>query len=150
MVKIYFGCSMSGGHGNVSREELKKIHNCIEELGYELASKYQTSEEAIKNDRKSESTYIHDRDYTWLTESEIGIFEISNPSTGTGGEISDMVHLERPVLCLFKKDLEDKVSKYPIGKQDSKYVKTPFESYAYENLEDAKNKIKEFVEKYKE
>ena len=139
---------MRGGYSAVSREELESISNAIEKLGYELASKHQTSLEGIQKDSKLTSTQIHDRDHLWLTESEIGIFEISNSSLGVGGEISDMVHLKKPVLCLFKKGLEVKVSAYICGKEGSKYITTPFESYAYETVEDAKNKIKEFVDSY--
>ena len=75
----------------------------------------------------------------------IGIFEISNPSLGVGGEISDMIHLGRPVLRLLRKGLEKSVSAYTQGKQGSNYVTTPFECYAYKSAEDAKEKIKSFI-----
>jgi len=146
MVKIFFGCSMRGGHDEVSKKELVKFPDIIEELGFELASKHQTQPGIIKRENKLTKTAIHDRDYNWLIESDIGIFEISNPSLGVGGEISDMIHLSKPVLCLFKKGLKDKVSAYIQGKKSSQHVKVSFECYSYENLEDAKNKIKQFVE----
>lgn len=103
MVKVFFGCSMRGGHDAVSKEELAKFPSIIEELGYDLASKHQTQEGIIQRENEQTKTYIHDRDYKWEIESDIGIFEISNASLGVGGEISDMTYLGKPVLCLFKK-----------------------------------------------
>ena len=148
MVKVYFGCSMRGGRDVVSREELARFPEIIEELGYELASKHQTEKGIDVKENKLNPTQIHDRDYGWLMESGVGIFEISNPSLGVGGEISDILHEGKPVLCLFRKGIDEKVSAYIRGKQGSKYVKAHFEYFAYESLDDAKQKIKLFVEEY--
>ena len=146
MVKIFFGCSMRGGYDLVSREELAKFPDMIEELGHELPSRHQTESGVIHEENKLTKTEIHDRDYKWEIESDIGVFEISNPSLGVGGEISDMIHLGKPVLCLFKKGLGDQVSAYTQGKQGSCYVKGVFECYSYETLDEAKEIIKKFVD----
>jgi len=148
MAKVFFGCSMRGGQELVSKEELYSIKEAIKELGYALASEHQTKKGIVKEELSLSTTEIHDRDYKWLMESDVGVFEITNGSIGTGGEISDMVHLGKPILCLYKKELEDQVSAYGRGKQGSEFVKTPFVSYGYETVEDAKSKIQEFVEKY--
>ncbi len=145
MAKIFFGCSMRGGHNIVTREDLSKFPEIIEELGHELASKHQTKEGVIEEENKLTKNKIHDRDYKWAIESDIGIFEISNPSLGVGAEISDMIHLGKPVLCLFKKGLEDTVSAYVLGKKDSKYINTFFQCYAYESFEEVKEIIKAFI-----
>lgn len=146
MVEVYFGCSMRGGFKGVPQDELRKIQQSIKELGHSLVTEHQTSPTFEKEESVYTNTYIHDRDYGYLLKAEIGIFEISNPSSGVGGEISDMTHLGKPVFCLFKKGLEQVVSAYIQGKRGSKYVKTIFECYAYKSIEDAKNKIKEFIE----
>jgi hypothetical protein len=65
---------------------------------------------------------------------------------GVGGEISDMIHLGKPVLCLLKRGLESSVSAYTQGQQGSKYVTTPFECYTYESMQDAKDKMRQFIE----
>ena len=101
MVKVFFGCSMRGGYGSVSKSDLAKIPDIIEGLGYELASRHQTGEWK-QSEASQTKTGIHDRDYTWEIESDCGVFEISNPSLGVGGEISDMIGLKKPVLCLFR------------------------------------------------
>lgn len=148
MAKIFFGCSMLGGYDRVSRDELAKIPDIIEELGHELASRHQTQPGITEEENKRGKPEIHDRDYTWEMESDMGLFEISNPSLGAGGEISDMVHMGKPVLCLFKRGLEKMVSNYIQGKQGSRYIETPFECYAYEGLGDIKERIKEFILTY--
>lgn len=146
MVKVFFGCAMRGGHNVVSREELVRLLDIIEELGYVLVSRHQTQAGIIEQENRLTKTAIHDRDYNWGTESDVGVFEISNPSLGVGGEISDLIHMGKPVLCLFKRGLEDAVSAYVQGKMGSQYVRTPFECYAYNTLSDARDKIKQFVE----
>ena len=146
MTKVFFGCSMRGGHKKLSRKQLAKFPQIIEELGHKLPSKHQTKKDIIKSEDCLSPEDIHDRDYKWLMESDIGIFEITNGSIGTGEEISDMVWLGKPILCLYKKSLEGEVSAYGRGKQKSKYIESPFKCYAYKSLEDAKNKIKKFIE----
>ena len=137
---------MRGGFSSVSQDEIRTIHHSIKDLGYELASEHQTSSTFEEDEKPHTSTGIHDRDYGFLLKSQIGVFEISNPSLGVGGEISDMIHLGRPVLCLLKEGLENSVSAYTQGKQGSKYVTTPFECYAYHSVEDAKERISRFIE----
>ncbi len=137
---------MRGGHEMVGQEELAKLADIIEELGYLLVSKHQTQAGIVQKEDKLKTQQIHDRDYCWGKESDVGIFEISNPSLGVGGEIVDMIHQGKPVLCLFKKELDKSVSVYIRGKQGSRFISTPFEYYAYETFEDAKQKILLFVE----
>ena len=132
---------MRSGFGSVSQEDLRRIQMSVKDLGHQLVTEHQTSATFEEDEAPNTNIQIHDRDYGFLVRAEIGIFEISNPSLGVGGEISDMVHLGRPVLCLLKRGLEKSVSAYTQGKQGSRYVTTPFECYAYESVEDARNKI---------
>lgn len=148
MMEIYFGCSMRGGFGSVSQDDLRKLQRAIKELGHELITEHQTSATFRADEAPHTNSYIHDRDYDYLLRARLGIFEISNPSLGVGGEISDMIHLRKPVLCLFRRGLEENVSAYIQGKKGSKHVMTPFECLAYESSEDAKDKIKRFIEQH--
>jgi len=145
-IKVFFGCSMRGGHTATSQEELTKLSDTIEELGCKLVSKHQTQVGIVQKEDKLATFQIHDRDYRWETKSDIGIFEISNPSLGVGGEISDMIYQRKPVLCLFKKGLDKSISAYTRGKQGSQFVNTPFECHAYKTMKDAKQKIILFIE----
>jgi hypothetical protein len=148
MIEIYFGCSMRGGFNQVSQEDLRKLQMSVKDLGHQLVTEHQTSPTFEADESPHTNTHIHDRDYGFLVRAKLGIFEISNPSLGVGGEISDMIHLGKPVLCLLKKGLESNVSAYTQGKQGSKHVTTPFECYAYESVQDAKDKMRKFIERY--
>lgn len=145
---VYFGCSMLGGYGFLSQEELAKFPKLIVGLGYLLATDHQTQPDVLEREAKMDHTFIHDRDYEWLMNSDLGIFEISNPSLGVGGEISDMIHLNKPVLLLYKEGLEERVSAYVRGKQGSKFVKSPVECQSYRDRLDVKIKIQSFVESH--
>ncbi len=146
MLKIYFGSSIRGGHPHVTKEELAHIVHEIKDLGYELMSEHSTKKGIVDEEKKKEDTFIHDRDYEWMKKADLGIFEISNPSLGTGAEISDMIRLRKPVLCLYKRGLDNGVSAYVLGKQGSKFVDTVFVCYEYHSLGEAKYAIKNFVE----
>ena len=145
-VVVYFGCSMLGGYGAVSREEIAHLQKRIAEMGYRLASDHQTQPGVLQREAKLEPTLIHDRDYQWLLDSEVGVFEVSNPSLGVGSEISDMIYAGKPVLMLFKRGLEDKISSYIRGKVGSKYVSCPVECHAYRDLEAAGVRIRAFID----
>ncbi len=145
-VTVYFGCSMLGGYANVSREDLAGFPGMIVEMGHQVASDHQTRPGVIERESKLDPAYIHDRDYQWMLESDIGIFEISNPSLGVGGEISDMIHMGKPVLLLFKKGLEEKVSSYIRGKIGSRFVESPVTCAAYEDQKDAGEWIRRFID----
>lgn len=143
MVKIYYGCSIRGGHNNVPIEELAYIVHEIKDLGYSLMSELSDKGKFIV-DKDAE---VHDLDYSWMIKADAGIFEISNPSLGVGAEISDMVNLKKPVLCLYKGGLK-KISRYITGKMNSKYVKSPILVYEYQTLGEAKYVIKKFIEEH--
>jgi nucleoside 2-deoxyribosyltransferase len=148
MAKAFFGCAMRVGYPNAGRQDLLEVRNAIEELGYELVSKHQLEEGIVEREHLNSPKYVHDRDYQWLREADLAVFEISNPSTGAGAEISDMIHLEKPVLCLFRKEAEEMASYYIRGKKGSGFVKSAFECQAYGTAAEAKQLIKEFAEKH--
>jgi len=143
---VYFGCSMLGGYAAVSREEIARLHKRIAEMGYRLASDHQTQPGIIERESKLDPLLIHDRDYQWLLGSDVGIFEISNPSLGVGSEISDMICAGKPVLMLFKQGLEDRISSYIRGKVGSRYVCCPVECHAYRDANDAGDRIRTFID----
>jgi len=147
MAYIFFGCSMRGGRPFVSRNELADIANAIEALGHSLATQHQTKPGIIAEEDRHTKVFIHDREYGRMKTADCGIFEVSNPSLGVGSEISDMIAMKKPVLCLYRYDLYDVVSAYILGKAESNYIKTPYECYGYESLEGIRQKVEDFVQK---
>ena len=145
-IVVYFGCSMHGGYALVSSQDIAGFPKLIRNLGYRLASDHQLQPGVLEREAKLEPVFIHDRDYQWLLDSDVGVFEVSNPSLGVGSEISDMIYAGKPILMLFKHGLEDKISAYLRGKEGSKYVTCRVECHPYRDLEDAGARIKEFIE----
>lgn len=148
-LNVYYGCSMRGGYPNVCFDDLAEIARVIEKLGFHLESRHQTSVDYIEHDKRRHDNIIHDKDYTWLKEADFGVFEISNPSLGTGAEISDMIHMGKPVLCLYRREFKDKVSKYITGKHGSHHVLTKMECYEYHSIGEAMFAIKKFASEIK-
>jgi len=147
-VIVFFGCSMRGGQNVVSQKELAKLPDVIEELGCAIPSRHQTQVGIVAKENELSPTHIHDRDYQWLKGSDAGVFEISNPSLGVGGEISDMLHEGKPVLCLFQGD-ENAISAYIRGKQGSDMINASLECHSYATLGEAKAIISGFMEEVK-
>lgn len=144
MKKVFFACSMRGGFGDVTQEDLRKIPDIIESLGYELMSKHQVSATFDQDEAPLTEIEIHDRDYRWVLGCDYMIAEISNPSLGVGGEVSDACHLGKPVLCVYHDSVKDKVSAYIRGKSGSEY--TPqLRSTSYRDMDDLKAKIDSFL-----
>ena len=144
-VVLFWGCSMRGGHAKVSQEELKQIVAGIKELGCKLASEHQLAEGIIEKEDKLTPREVHDRDYAWLSGSRAGVFEISNPSLGVGGEIADMLHLGKPVLCLYKGD-EATISAYIRGKESSLHWKGLLICRKYATVQEAVEIARSFVD----
>ena len=118
--------------------ELRKIPDIIEALGMEVISRHQTQADFIANESRLTDRRIHDRDYRWLTEADVVIAEITNPSLGVGAEIADAVHLGIPVLAVYKKEFENQISAYISGK-------TGVVCRAYADYEELKAIIEQFA-----
>jgi len=49
-----------------------------------------------------EDRLIHDRDLSWLKESDYLVAEVTTPSLGVGYEIGKATEWGKPVLCLYR------------------------------------------------
>lgn len=139
---------MRGGFSNLPQEELGKIPNVIESLGHTLMTKHNISPTFEDDERHQTDKDIHDQDYTWLLECEALIAEISNPSLGVGGEISDAANLNKPILLIHQKGLDNPVSAYTRGKSESVYCKNIF-LREYTEVSEIKKIVKDFMSKIK-
>lgn len=148
-LKAFFGCSMRGGQALVSRENLQRLKDGLRELGIEFVSEHQTQPGIIAREDEITPLEIHDRDWAYGAISKIGIFEISNPSLGVGAEISDLIHMGIPVICLYSADVpESSISAYIRGKQGSSFVGSAFACCAYSSVDNAKELVADFIRQY--
>ncbi|MCL5410614.1 MAG: hypothetical protein M1324_02025 [Patescibacteria group bacterium] len=142
----FFGSSMRGGQAIVSRDELVQLKDAIRELGIKFVSEHQTQAGIIAKEDELSPVNIHDRDWENGQRSRIGIFEVSNPSLGVGAEISDLLHMGIPVICLYHQRIDEKaVSAYIRGKEGSMYVSAPFECCEYADTEHVRDLVREFA-----
>ncbi|MDD5639204.1 MAG: hypothetical protein PHR47_00115 [Candidatus Pacebacteria bacterium] len=143
---VFFGCSMRGDNSYVARDDLLKIIDVIEHNNCYLVSKHQTKENILGEENLIDVKNIHDRDYEWLLEADFGVFEVSNPSLGVGAEISDMMHLGKPVFCFYKFGLDNFISAYIRGKKSTKYFKGLFMIEPYNSVDDFDEKFKKMFD----
>lgn len=134
-MKIYFAGSISGGRGDVDLyyqiiEDLKSYGNVLTEfIGADslsgLGENYLSDKE------------IHDRDLSWLMESDVIVAEITTPSLGVGYEVGRALENGKKILALYR-NIE--------GKRVSAMIKGAegVESKEYTNLESAKQIINNF------
>eukprot|EP00050_Salpingoeca_kvevrii_P000755 m.155186 g.155186 ORF g.155186 m.155186 type:complete len:205 (+) comp10202_c0_seq5:2039-2653(+) len=100
MMKIYFAGSIRGGRDDAALymdliRELQRYGEVLtEHVGNDALL---ASGEADRTDK-----WIHDRDLAWLTESDVVVAEVTQPSLGVGYELGRAVEMKRRVVCLFR------------------------------------------------
>lgn len=106
-MKIYFAGSIRGGREDV--DLYSKIITHLRNYGQVLTE--HIGESDLKNDgEKGNDIEIHQRDMNWLKSSDLIIGEVSTPSLGVGYEIGRAIENSKPVFCLYRKNVEHKLS----------------------------------------
>jgi len=102
-MKIYFACSISGG-----RKDEKAYQYMVQvliEMGIDVPTAHIAETGVEEVDALEEPRDIYNRDVNWIQESDLLIAEVSTPSHGVGYEIGYALDLDKPVLCLYQKDI---------------------------------------------
>lgn len=135
-MKIYFAGSIRGGRNDrkVYEELIAHLQSQGEVLIEHIASKEISDQgEFWMDDQK-----VFDRDLNWLMDADIIVAEVTTPSLGVGFEVATAVERKKPVLCLYRKAHEQRVSSMIKGCPK-------ISSRSYEDLNEAKNIIDAFV-----
>lgn len=135
-MKIYFAGSIRGGREDA--ELYKQIIEYLKTFGEVLTEHVGDPALTSLGDDGPGDRFIHDRDLEWLKLSDILVAEVTTVSMGVGYEIGRAVEYGKPVLCLFRPSSGKNVSAMIAGSPDLKLVN-------YQNLNDAKNTIDEFL-----
>lgn len=130
MIKIYFTATTSSDSykANYARifEQLKKHKGCKVISGEQILSKTRISE-----DKQLTSKKIFQRERNLIDKADVVIAEVTQPSTGVGGEIVYALTQKKPVLALIFEEREDEITPMLKGNpSDNLY----FEHYTAENL----------------
>ena len=106
-MKVYFACSIRGG-GDTSLYQA--IVDAIKTAGGEVLSEVFVHDAINYGGSPLPAKEIYDRDIAMIHDADVMIAEVTNPSLGVGYELAYAENLKRPILCLFKKDADKKLS----------------------------------------
>ena len=134
-LKIYFAGSIRGGRGDTNL--YAQIINFLKESGEVLTEHISNSSLSNQGENLNEK-FIHDRDISWLRETDILIAECTTPSLGVGYEVGRALEWDKPMLCLYRIKEGKNISAMICGNQNL----NPKE---YKNLEEAKEIITKFI-----
>ena len=102
-MKIYFACSISGGRTDeVAYQYMVQV---LTGMGIDVPTAHIAETGIEEVDAREEPRDIYNRDVNWIQESDLLIAEVSTPSHGVGYEIGYALDLDKPVLCLYQKDI---------------------------------------------
>jgi nucleoside 2-deoxyribosyltransferase len=122
-MKIYFGCSLTGGR------EYEDIYGVIVdhllERGHEVPTAHLARPEIMALEEVVDPEEVYQRDISWLEECDAVVSEVSTPSHGVGYEIAHALNLGKPVLCCYRRGVP--VSKMITGNKSETLVVRTYE-----------------------
>jgi nucleoside 2-deoxyribosyltransferase len=136
MKKIYFAGSIRGGRDD--QELYEKIINYLHSFGEVLTEHVGHAGITPSGEVSMSDQEIYNRDIDWLNSSDIVLAEVSMPSLGVGFEIARAVELKKKVLCLYRVQVDKKLSAMISGCPEIQVKE-------YQTFEDVMRIIGEFV-----
>lgn len=136
-MNIYFSCSLTGG-----RDDQPVYAAMVDYLlaqGHTVPTAHLAHPEVMKEEAEIDPVTVYRRDIRWLDECEAMIAEVSTPSHGVGYEIAYALRLNKPVLCLHRRNA--RVSKMITGNTEPTLTVE-----AYEDEKGASGTLQKFLE----
>ena len=99
-MKIYFAASISGGRKYEGIYQ--KIVDFLKKSGHAVLTEHIAYPSVFEEEKHISAEKVYSRDLAWLSESEVVIAEVSNPSLGVGYEIAKALEMKKPVLCVYQ------------------------------------------------
>ena len=138
-MNIYFGGSIAGGRDFL--ETYRFIVEYLKSRDHHVLTEHVAHPNVLELEKDLTAEEIYTRDIEWLTSADCLIAEVSHPSLGVGYEICYALRLEKPVLCLYHKDVF--LTRMLTG-NTSKYIQVK----EYESEEDIQTILIEFLQRY--
>jgi nucleoside 2-deoxyribosyltransferase len=107
-MKIYFAGSIRGGRDDAALYH--RIITLLSEYGQVLTEHVGSQDLPPAGEKNLPDGDIYARDMAWLTEADVLVAEVSTPSHGVGYEIGQAEALGKPVLCLYRRGSERRLS----------------------------------------
>jgi 2'-deoxynucleoside 5'-phosphate N-hydrolase len=137
-MQIYFAASIAGGRGYLNTYQ--KMAEFIKQQGHAILTEHIVSPNVWHLESKLSPEQIYTRDIQWLSQADLLIAEVSNPSLGVGYEIGYALSLSKPVLCLFHQDVL--LSRMILGN-----TRPGLQVLSYNRPEDWQKSINRFLER---
>ncbi len=113
-MNLYFACSITGGRE--FEPVYQEIVAALMADGHEIPTSHLVQSEVMEKERILLARDVYERDVNWIKNCDVLIAEVSVPSHGVGYEIGYALTIQKPVLCIHKK--ERRVSKMITGNPD--------------------------------
>ena len=136
MLKIYFAGSIRGGREHIGF--YREIIEYLRQYGEVLTEHVGDNKLSEEGEKGLGDESIYKRDIQWLKSSDAVVAEVSNPSLGVGFEIAKAIELNKYVLCLFKTQVDKKLSAMIAGCPDITIKE-------YTEIDDVKNELGNFL-----
>jgi hypothetical protein len=134
-MKIYFAGSIRGGRDDA--DFYNGIINHLKKHG-QVLTEHIGNKSLSKKGEKRPMSYVYNRDMNWISGCDLFVAEIAQPSIGVGYEIACAERLNKPVLCLYRKNKDGSPSGMVEG---NKNVKLKY----YFDIPSVDQAIKQFV-----
>ena len=102
-MQIYFSGSIAGGRKYA--DIYQKIVDYLKQQGHDVLTEFVASPNVLEHDKSFIPQEVFERDMKWLSECDVVIAEVSNPSLGVGYEVCQALQLNKAVLCLYQTDV---------------------------------------------
>jgi len=135
-VKIYFACSITGGRDD--EDIYRQLVDAMLAAGHDVPTSINASAETLHMETDHAPETVYSRDIAWLEVSDVLVAELSTPSHGVGYEIAYALDLDKPVLCLYQRDV--KVSKMLTGND-----RPGLQIHSYADGQEALNLLADFL-----
>ncbi len=112
-MKIYFAGSIRGGRNDA--QVYKQIVDWLKSEGHNVLSEHIALQSLTDAGNAQPADEIYRQDTNWIRECDIVIAEVTQPSLGVGYELGFAESLQKPIVCLWSKHAEKRLSAMVTG-----------------------------------
>jgi hypothetical protein len=151
-MKIYFAASIRAGRDDADLYNILVSH--LRKYGKILTEHIGDKNLSILGEKGLEEVFIHDRDMSWLSNSDVLVAEVTQASLGVGYEIGRITERNvwfrklgresemKKILCLYRRQENKKLSAMILGNVENEVI-------TYNDVDGAKFAIDVFMKKIK-
>ncbi len=110
-MEIYFAGSIRAGRQDVGTYAALVGH--LKNYGRVLTE--HVGDPNLTSSGEADAVFVFERDMNWMDKAEVMVAEVSTPSLGVGYEIARAEQRRLPILCLYRRGSERKLSNMIAG-----------------------------------